>query len=393
MINRPALRGWLVLLILCVLGAWGCKKSSQTPTCSANNCTGCCAGETTCVTLQGNTRCASNGAGSVCADCTATGGSCGTGGSCVGGAACSAANCSGCCAGNACVTVEASTACGSGPDAGAACIACGSLQTCTGGTCVGPLSANVGDPCAQDSDCSTLGTGALCKLTTPSGVPYVKGYCTLGCAGVCPQGSNCIDFSLAVPRLGVSAYGENTAFCLAACGSDTDCRAPDYGCWLGNVINATNNGFTQGAGCFPNPPADAGETGAPCTSHATCMLPPSNGFCESSVGLDGGPSGFAGGYCLSSCLGAFLTAPNPDVYCGVGGTCLVDNLDASGQPNSADCYGTCPTPGDSSACRASYICAPYRLNDGGQSPHGICYPGCQFTGCGSGTCQVNGYCM
>jgi hypothetical protein len=255
---------------------------------------------------------------------------------------------------------------------------------------------SVGSNCAQNSDCAMLGAGALCKVTTPGGISYPQGYCTLPCPnnGSCPSGSGCLDFAQLTAQYGVSSYGENTAFCLTNCGSDLDCAAPDYVCLGGNSPNSTNNGFNQGLGCFINVAA-TNQTGQACTSLVSCAFPPTNGYCLTETSSTGAATGFIGGYCSSSCLGVLFTSPNSDTFCGSGARCLVDGQDSSGNANSASCYASCTSPGSGqSNCRSGYICTPVSLADGGQDTTGVCYITCQFAGCATGkTCQASGYCL
>jgi hypothetical protein len=261
---------------------------------------------------------------------------------------------------------------------------------CDAGSCPG-----VGSNCAQDSDCAALGSGAICKVSTPSGVAYPSGYCTLPCPNSsCPTGSSCLDFSQLTAQYGVNSYGESTAFCLSNCNSDLDCASPDYVCLGGNTPDSTNTTFNAGLGCFINVGA-TNQTGQPCTTLVSCAFPPTNGYCLTETDSTGVATGFIGGYCSSSCLGVLFTSPNPDSFCGSGARCLVDGMDTSGNPNSANCYSLCPSPGSGqSSCRSSYLCLPVSLPDGGQDSQGVCYIPCQFAGCATGTtCQASGYCL
>jgi hypothetical protein len=146
------------------------------------------------------------------------------------------------------------------------------------------------------------------------------------------------------------------------------------------------------AGCFIGPAASV--TGGPCASSTQCAFPPTNGYCLTAAFPDGGATGFAGGYCSSQCLGAVFSSLNPDAVCGAGGTCLVDSVDNSNVPNSADCYALCNGPGaGQSTCRTGYLCQSFQQADGGTAPQGFCWRSCQYTGCAPGTiCQASGYC-
>jgi hypothetical protein len=254
----------------------------------------------------------------------------------------------------------------------------------------------VGQPCASDKDCAGVGGGAFCKLTTPSGLAYPNGYCTALCpgGGTCPGTANCVDFGALNMAFGVNSYGESTAFCLAPCNWDGDCNSPDYACFGGNQPDSTNTTYVPGFGCFINPPATT-QTGQPCASVADCAFPPTNGFCFQQINQADGGTEYTDGYCSSSCLGALFNAEDPSSFCGDGGTCLIDGLDSSGNPNSASCYSLCPAPGaGQSTCRFSYLCAPLNQADGGQVDSGICQTPCWFTGCSAGTtCSDAGWCQ
>jgi hypothetical protein len=263
-----------------------------------------------------------------------------------------------------------------------------SAANCDGGSC------QVGGPCTTNADCAAVGSGAICKLTSPSGVGYPNGYCTVPCSGSnCPNNSNCVDFGQLDTQFGVTAYGENTAFCLAACNWDGDCNAPNYACLGGNAPDSTNTTFTPGFGCFVSPPATT-QTGQPCLSVADCAFPPTTGFCFQETTTTGS-SGFIGGYCSADCLGALFRSTDADAFCGTNSRCIVDGVDGSGNPNSASCYSQCAGPGSGqSTCRAGYICSSLTQADGGVESTGICYIPCQFTVCATGTtCTDAGYCQ
>src|SRR3954471_21040736 len=84
----------------------------------------------------------------------------------------------------------------------------------------------IGDSCTVSTNCSAAGD-RLCDVTQPGG------YCTVfNCEpGTCPEDSVCINFGSTLssvspaqctPAQGPSPY--QRSFCMASCGSDSDCR-------------------------------------------------------------------------------------------------------------------------------------------------------------------------
>jgi len=265
--------------------------------------------------------------------------------------------------------------CGSG---GSQCVQCLTSQTCqtgaSGGTCI--TVKLVGDACATNTDCATVGSGALCKLATGNGwYPYPGGYCTVVCSdgGVCPTNSECLLTSTVTP------YGETADYCLrTGCGSFADCRA-GYNCF-GTAAQTTATNF-----CWIDPPADAGYApGAACSATSNpCGPPPGTGFCIPATLTDGGPTGFPGGFCLADCTAASANSiPN---YCGDAGICLNTG-------NFSVCEPSCASPMTGrSTCRANYVCT----NGGISGGPGFCESNCANpgNGCPTGfTCSAMGYC-
>jgi hypothetical protein len=85
----------------------------------------------------------------------------------------------------------------------------------------------IGKSCTLSTDCSQLGD-RLCDSSQPGG------YCTIfNCSpNICPN-SVCVAFGLTVdPACGPSLFLPLSAqnYCLAPCGSDSDCRTPEYEC-------------------------------------------------------------------------------------------------------------------------------------------------------------------
>ncbi len=346
--------------------------SVTSTSCNSTTCPqGCCSSagpNGVCVQGTSTSQCGFGGA--VCGSCNAQSGE-----TCVKHAcsststACNATTCSqGCCvktgASWTCVPGTAPASCGSGGSI------CGDCTTQPGTSCVNrtcKAAHAMGDPCGQDSECSGLGAGAVCRKTTsPGGVSYPLGYCTLGCTSVndpvCGTGGFCVD---------LTPYGEDQAYCVARCSPSNQCR-PNYacygigtsnGCWL-TPLPATSVG----------PPAD--KIGAPCAADTACRNPPTDGFCFKASLPDGGTSGFPGGYCSAQCT--------EDSHCGPGAICT-SFLAADGSTVSF-CQKECPSPGSGQGnCRTGYACAgfEFRNPDGGSpvpSPSGICQPHCSNPG-------------
>jgi hypothetical protein len=235
----------------------------------------------------------------------------------------------------------------------------------------------VGDPCATNTDCATIGAGAICKLTTGNGwYPYPGGYCTAACTdgGVCPTNSECLLTST------VTAYGETADYCLrTGCATFSDCR-PGYNCF------ETSAQTTATDFCWIDPPADAGYApGAACSATSNpCGPPPGTGACIPGTLLDGGPSGFPGGFCIADCTQA--AANNIPNYCGSAGACLDTG-------NGSICVAPCTSPmAGQSNCRANYVCT----NGGVPGGPGFCESSCANPGNGcpdnTFTCNAMGYC-
>ena len=114
-------------------------------------------------------------------------------------------------------------------------------------------------------------------------------------------------------------------------------------------------------------------------------------------------TGYAGGYCMSTCeqSGAWGGVNG----CGPSGICL--NLGSAASPFNS-CIGTCSNPGlgrvtrpGGGAAANQYSCFSLRFADGGATPFGYVYPGCDappvaINGCafaaGSACNTTSGYC-
>jgi hypothetical protein len=278
-----------------------------------------------------------------------------------------------------------SIACGLG---GAACQPCGSNEWCWEGQCIpdaGPV-RRIGDECAVDADCNGVITTAAkkwCKKTmSVSGQPYPSGYCTKRC-GIsvgCGLGAVLCSNGFGVP-------GEGDSICLAACGSST-CRA-GYVC-ADVAIGAT----PQQLACIPAGPDggvpvfDAGSAttipaGSACASASECG--PSPWFsCLSELAADGGPSGYAGGYCTGDCS-QVETLSRAISWCGPSSACLWVGLgsDARGDLLSWRCFGQCD-PANDGGCRPGYSCQEPNSGAGF-----VCLPDCRLTPglCGTKFCD------
>lgn len=322
---------------------------------------------------------------------------------------CNPTTCAGCCDAvtGICVNPPSPIACGTG---GGACRACGTNESCAGGVCVSGnvsgsvdggtdggqacdggncngLSALLGKACAQDSECSALGTGAQCrKQTTTDAGTYTGGYCTRVCSddSGCPAEGWCIN---------LSSYDETSRLCMPKCSqkgkAPGDCRQ-GYACY--------DIGETQGI-CWitPLPQVDAGppsdKVGNPCTSNSECQNPPSQGgFCVPET-TDGGLStGFKDGFCSADCS-------TRTGICSADGGAICLRFTSNAEV-SYNCQRVCAAPGGGqSDCRNGYVCQGYivALGDGGSTPstNGYCRPHCGNTdaGCNGGqTCTDAGYC-
>ena len=159
----------------CTTTGEACNPATQacvSAPCGPNDCLGCCAGSA-CVPGQTNTQCGSGGLS--CTDCTTTGELCNpSNGQCQKNPpVCGPMNCTGCCAGDTCITSTSDTQCGAG---GLACTDCAtSGETCSGGTCVSACNSVTCPGCCETGVCtagfvdSACGSGgAICTDCTAS---------------------------------------------------------------------------------------------------------------------------------------------------------------------------------------------------------------------------------
>jgi len=378
-----------LLVLLLSLTLVGCTKAANVP-CGPGRCAGCCTSAGECVAAETDAQCGKGGG--LCANCSASNATCDvathscTGGSTDGGAGCNAQNCPGCCFNGSCLPYsgQAKSSCGTGGDV---CSPCGVGLKCDLGRCVPEMASITGEPCTTETMCAALDGGATCRKQTASGrYSYPMGYCTQPCqtAAQCAHDAVCV---LADPD-------ETTAYCMPRCSepwAESSCRdgylcvpllAGTGGvCWL-------NEPYNPDAG----PPFD--NVGSTCTSNAMCdpATPggAGKGLCLRETLIDGGASGFTGGYCSGSCLIDPRT-------CSTDGGAVCIGL----SPTSAICQRTCSRPWEGEGdCRRGYVCYGYlmRTPDGGTRPStdGVCEPSCNIPGvfstCASGYYCDAGYC-
>jgi len=133
----------------------------------------------------------------------------------------------------------------------------------------------VGDGCVLSTDCGATGN-LVCDTSE------FEGYCTqLDCQpDQCPNSAGCILFDQSVPGCGyddrhASRIGQS--FCMAVCGSDSDCRTgyvcadPELGPWYAHILDDKGKELV----CLPAPPSgmvggDSGPTLMP--DAAVCQL-------------------------------------------------------------------------------------------------------------------------
>lgn len=372
----PAALGFALGLLLA--GAPGCSPA-PTAGCGPDTCAGCCSNGK-CVTSPNNAKVASCGQNGVeCANCgtractefRCEGAGGGSGGAC-GPATCGGGCCTGTSATSTCISPGTATNCGT---SGSVCKSCGSGQACVAGDCktVDGGANQVGTPCTDNSQCTALGAGSVCKLKTSSQMnDYVGGYCTKTCVDDldCPGKSLCLG-----PQPG---YGEKDSLCWAQCTTAQECRT-GYDCYpIGSGLSAC--WISPLPPYDPGPPAD--KVGQPCGADATCKNPPDDGVCLTDRLADGGVSAFTDGYCSAQC--------DDTAHCSADGGAICISLGSFGA-----CAQSCTGPQQGQgSCRQGYVCRAVRAGpDAGFLPVGFCWPSCKAAGCAAGTtCQATGYC-
>ena len=255
----------------------GGGRCEGTPTCSPANCGGCCNG-TTCVAGSDSSACGKQGG--ACTNCTSTGRTCVAQGqpnerTCQTPVTCNAANCPGCCVGNACVVATTPAACGKG---GEVCKGCGANEACNGGVCVpapncGP--ANCAGCCIGADVCAVGNQNTACGLA---------GAQCLNCAG---QGRVCQGGACQVPACG-------PANCAGCCNGNT--------CVLGTEDNACGQAGAQCNDCTPGNQVCQGRQCQARCSPANCA-----GCCTGgnacAVGFTNAACGSSGAACVNCVAG------------------------------------------------------------------------------------------
>ncbi|MEW5742897.1 MAG: hypothetical protein AB1938_28535, partial [Myxococcota bacterium] len=230
-----------------------------------------------------------------------------------------------------------------------------------------------GTPCTNTSQCTSLGSGAYCKLTTTpwagfAATPYPQGFCTLPCpTGTCAGGYVCAGGISTYPYL----FNEVDRFCTTPC--TTTCplannicipvtdlfgSAPQRGCWM--AVGTTN----------PNPPPFTGggypnKAGQRCTTDTQCANPPDPVLAICATAAQGFPEGL--------CLASSDLAP-PDFWCYQGGGVEI-GLPRSDGGVAWYCNGTCANPGGGRiTTRSGYSCFNVTRPDGGTT--GAPWPSC-----------------
>lgn len=264
----------------CLPSAGGGGTCEGAPTCGPANCGGCCDGNT-CVGGSDSIACGKQG--QACTNCAATGRTCVPLGqpderTCQTPVTCNAANCPGCCVGNACVVATTPAACGK---SGEVCKACGANESCTSGVCVpapncGP--ANCAGCCIGADVCAVGGQDTACGLG--------GGQC-INCVG---QGRVCQGGACEAPACG-------PANCAGCCSGNT--------CVLGTQDSACGQAGAQCNDCTPGGQVcQARQCQAKC-GPANCV-----GCCTTgnacSVGFTNTACGSAGAAC-SNCTAAGST--------------------------------------------------------------------------------------
>jgi hypothetical protein len=358
-----------------------CGGGDQSSKCKDSCSQGCCDPQGRCITATTPSQCGTQGQ-----NCFA----CAAGFSCVSGicaqdpavidGGCPAGCPLGCCMGNVCIDTPADGGiCGIN---GVACHVCGAGQECIdtdgpepmGGVC--RTTESYGQACTQNSDCAASGPGAICKQrTTAENSTYQGGYCTRPCSASndCTSSGLCLNFQ---------SYGEVGGLCYAKCGVGVGgCRTPGYACY-----------GLQGSGdsvCWIDPLPNllpSNVIGTACSTDTQCQADGrmASGFCFEET-LDGGSTGFTGGYCMADC--------------STTGNCPNDAI-CLGTQTQAFCFALCAASGQGqSDCRSGYVCNAYGipLPGGGTQPStdGFCFPSCDNPGrppCPNGSTCDAGYC-
>lgn len=209
------------------------------------------------------------------------------------------------------------------------------------GSCYDP-GATPGGACDSETDCPA---GSACLAESFRGWP--GGACAVfGCDP--ESGDGCGDAGTCV------ATARGDGYCLAACDSDTDCRA-GYACDLSDGPGVCSAACTSDSECTVDgyvcnvgtgecgPEFDADQLGQACSRRT--------GGCDGGYCLRETDSGFPGAYCAY--LGCDPAGDSTD--------CPGDGVCTSLEDGSGICIDGCVADSD---CRDGYACKPVRDEDG-----------------------------
>jgi hypothetical protein len=363
-----------------------------TPSCSPANCGGCCDGNT-CVTGSDSIACGKQG--QACTNCTVTGRTCVALGqpderTCQAPVTCNAANCPGCCVGNACVVATTPAACGKG---GEVCKGCGAGEACTSGVCAPAANCGPGncpgccvgaDVCAvgaQDTACG-LG-GGQCLNCAGQGRVCQGGACQVpvcgpaNCAGCC-SGNTCV---LGIDNTACGQAGAQCNDCTPG-GQVCQARQCQAKCGPANCVgcctagNACAVGFTNGAcGSAGAACSNCTAAGSTCNTlavprvcanqanqcpaaYANCaagistgVIASAQGVCDDVIDLDSLQIACAGGPDTGTCQAAFAVLQAENAGCAA---CLTPFREPFAQLSG---IYRCVAPFVSNACNRTTGCA------------------------------------
>jgi hypothetical protein len=337
------------------------------PVCDPSTCpNGCCemaSNEPLCVDGSENISCGSGG--QACQNCQGTGDVCSAARQCVT-PTCGPGNCSGCCFGNQCIPGTSQNACGTG---GQQCMNCGPGGTCGGGSCI--MMTGCGP-----QNCTGCCQGDACIIGNPQGAACGQG--GQECF-ICPPPSVCGESFCIEPPPDGGACGPET------CGG---CCDPFGNCQTGENFGACGQGGQLCQVCPPTfsctfgfcepPLPDAGICG-PQNCSGCCD---GNGVCQNGNTLnDCGTGGSQCNICPPTatctvagvCQGQSCSAANCSGCCDPSNFCEGGFLDtACGSAGAAcsDCTqsnGTCDTAATPRVCSTPVSQCP--------STFGSCAPG------------------
>jgi len=153
----------------------------------------------------------------------------------------------------------------------------------------------IGDDCSVSTNCSSTGD-RLCDITQPGG------YCTtFNCEpGSCPEDSVCVNFGTKLsPIAGCAPSQANSpykrSFCMASCGSDSDCR-DGYKCLAPTDFSAVLAEHSSGnkVCAVPPKPVPTGTSNEVCSGSDAGIEPGAGGGGSGGSSADGGAAGSSG---------------------------------------------------------------------------------------------------